>query len=62
MSDAVIKDADFAEYLKDKITTKPNYGYDTQVSNLSLMEGMANYSKGMADKVAAKKKSTGYRR
>ena len=29
MSDAVIKDAELAEYLKDKITVKPSYGYDT---------------------------------
>jgi len=29
MRDAVIKDAELAEYLKDKLLTKPDYGYNT---------------------------------
>ena len=62
MRDAVIKDADLAEYLKDKITTKPDYGYDTQVVNLTLMQGMANMNKALAEKVAADKKRKRFRR
>jgi len=61
-TDAVIPDDQLEEYLKGKLLVRPNYGYDTQVVNLSLMEGMANMNKALAEKVAADKKNKGYRR
>jgi hypothetical protein len=62
MSDAVIKDEHLSWYLMGKILVKPDYGYDTQVVNLTLMQGMANMNKALSEKVAADKKNKGYRR
>lgn len=36
-SNAIIKDADLESYLSDKLTTKPNYGYSTEVDGKDMV-------------------------
>jgi hypothetical protein len=57
----VIKDEDLQEYLEGKLTTKPDYGFDTEVKGTLTSRWLEAQEKEKAIRLANNKRNTPYR-
>ncbi len=62
MSGIVIKDEDLQEYLEDKITVKPDYGFDTEVKSTISSRWLEAQEKVAKVREAVNKRNLPYRR